>query len=105
VFAVALHEEYGFVPVAVVGYFYDRRGRIDSETAHVAGGMPDGRVADASGAMTPEEMLNLRWAFDNDVFSVDIEPISVEEATETFGPPPSRAEVRTAREYARLLLF
>jgi len=88
---------------ARVGYFYDHRGRLDSETAHVAGGMPDGRVADASGAVTPEEMLGMRWSFDNDVFNVDIEPIPVEEAAETFGPRPSRAEIETARRYARLL--
>jgi hypothetical protein len=106
VFALALHHELGFQPVAVRGYFRTDDGQMERETAHVAAALPDGRVVDASGVMHPEEMLDVvGWYFFSEryVEELRIEPISVEEAANTFGPPPSYAEVADAREYVRLM--
>ena len=104
VFAVALHQEYGFQPVAVRGYYRTRDGKIRYETPHVAAMTPSGDVVDASGIMSPADILSVNWYFEHKVFDVRLVPISVHEAATTFGPALSAERVKDAREMARMLL-
>lgn len=101
VFAVALHDELGYQPVAVRAYFKSRTGKVSYETPHVAARLPDGRLVDSLGITTANEMASRRWYFSHDIIGVGIVDVSRSQAGKSMGHAPSAAEVHKARQVIR----
>jgi hypothetical protein len=105
IFALALHEELGLPTVGVCGYVRTGSGHLERAIVHVAAGLPDGHVVDASGVVHPEELLDaVEWYFGGeDVEDIRIEPVSFAEVEDVFGPV-GYDDIAEAREYARLVV-
>lgn len=101
VFAVALHDELGYQPVAVRGYYRDSKGREQYETPHVAAQRPDGALVDALGVTSKDEMTSRSWYWTHDIERVDVVKVSRRQAGTSMTSMPGAGAIRHARSLIR----